>query len=74
MHQGATTLKPILNVKDLVVDFPGKKSDSRIISGLSLSLNRGETLGIVGESGSGKSVFARTLVRLESPGKIISGS
>ncbi len=74
MHQGAATLKPILNVKDLVVDFPGKKYDSRIISGLNLFLNRGETLGIVGQSGSGKSVFARTLVRLESPGKIISGS
>ena len=74
MLQSAPAIKPILDVRDLVVDFPGKKINSRIISGLSLSLESGETLGIVGESGSGKSLLARTLVRLESPAKIISGS
>lgn len=65
---------PILKVENLVVDFPGKATDSRVLDGLCLSLNRGEILGLVGESGCGKSVFARTLVRLEHPGKIVSGS
>ncbi len=74
MLKGIPAINQILNVRDLVVDFPGGKNDSRIISGLSLFLNRGEVLGIVGESGSGKSVLARTLVRLESPGKIMEGS
>ena len=67
-------MDPILEVKNLAVDFPGVTTDSRIISGMSMSLKRGEILGLVGESGCGKSVFARTLVRLEYPGRIMSGS
>ncbi len=37
------------------------------VAGVSLTLRRGETLGIVGESGCGKSTLARLLVRLEDP-------
>lgn len=74
MYQRATATNPILKVKNLVVDLPGRATGPRVLDGLCLSLNRGEILGLVGESGCGKSVFARTLVRLEYPGKIVSGS
>ncbi|MBL0715410.1 MAG: ABC transporter ATP-binding protein, partial [Desulfosarcina sp.] len=42
--------------------------------GIDLTLRRGEILGLVGESGSGKSLFARSLLRLESPAAVRAGS
>ena len=64
----------LLVVKDLKAAFPGDPDMSRVLRGISLSLNPGEILGIVGESGSGKTIFSKCLIRLESPAKIISGS
>jgi peptide/nickel transport system ATP-binding protein len=40
---------------------------TRVVDDVSLSLRRGETLGLVGESGSGKSTVARMLLRLVEP-------
>lgn len=69
-----TSIEPILQVRDLTVDVHGKKSDTRILNGTSFSLYRGEILGLVGESGCGKSLLAKTLVRLENPAQIVSGT
>ncbi|MEZ4741837.1 MAG: dipeptide ABC transporter ATP-binding protein [Bdellovibrionota bacterium] len=63
-----------LEVKNLDKSFPIKGgvfqrtvSSVKAVSGVSFSLNKGETLGIVGESGCGKTTLGRTLVRLYEP-------
>ena len=55
--------EPLLEARDLVKDF----GSTRVIHGVSLTIMRGETLGLVGESGSGKSTIARLLLRLIEP-------
>lgn len=60
---------PMLRAEDLVKVYPvrGTGQVLQAVAGVSLSVDRGETLGIVGESGCGKSTLARLLVRLEDP-------
>jgi peptide/nickel transport system ATP-binding protein len=65
---------PVVQIRDLVKTFGGGRSlfgrqasEVHAVKGISLDLQRGETLGIVGESGSGKSTLARMLVGLERP-------
>ncbi|MEX1108063.1 MAG: oligopeptide/dipeptide ABC transporter ATP-binding protein [Dongiaceae bacterium] len=60
---------PILEAQDLVKRFPSRDGHGAIqaLSGVSLALQPGETLGIVGESGCGKSTLARVLLRLIEP-------
>jgi ABC-type glutathione transport system ATPase component len=55
--------EPLLEAHHLIKDY----GPHRVIDGVSLTLARGETLGLVGESGSGKSTVARLLLRLIEP-------
>jgi len=47
--------------------FGGRVGEVRAVDGVSLTVRRGETVGLVGESGCGKSTFARAVARLEEP-------
>jgi len=67
-------VRPLLQVENLEVVFPGPGQGTPVLDGLDLALHPREILGLVGESGCGKSVLARTLLRLEAPARIVAGS
>ena len=73
--QADTSDATILQVEDLCVDFDVKGKSVNILSGLSFSLERGQTLGIIGESGCGKSMTALAILRMvpTPPGSISAG-
>ncbi len=68
-------MEPLLEVRDLAVEFVTQDGIVHAVNGISYALREGEALGIVGESGCGKSVSALTLMRLipTPPGRIIRG-
>ncbi|MCR2824101.1 ABC transporter ATP-binding protein [Microbacterium sp. zg.Y909] len=59
---------PLLDVTGLTTTFVGGRQPVTAVADVSLTLRRGETLGVVGESGSGKSVLSRSIMGLVSPG------
>jgi oligopeptide/dipeptide ABC transporter ATP-binding protein len=68
-------VSPIAEVRSLAVEFPrGGAGWVRVVDGVSLAVEEGETLGVVGESGCGKTLTALALLRLvPEPGRIVAG-
>jgi len=65
---------PILEIDRLRVEFDTQAGTVHALNDVTLSIGRGETLGIVGESGSGKSVTAQAVMGLiDIPGRIAGG-
>jgi peptide/nickel transport system ATP-binding protein len=64
----------LLEIKDLKISFPLDEGVVRAVEGVSLTVRRGEVLGVVGESGCGKTVTAQSILRIiPAPGRIDSG-
>ena len=68
--------KPLMRLRDLRVEFDTRHGRVTALSGISLDVMPGETLGIVGESGCGKSITALAMMGLvpNPPGHVTGGS
>ncbi|GGB44273.1 ABC transporter [Flexivirga endophytica] len=66
--------EPILTVRDLRIDFPGRHRWVAIVDGVDLEVRPGEVLGLVGESGSGKSLTSLAIMGLLPKDAHVAGS
>src|SRR5215469_9149687 len=57
-------MNPLLEIKDLSVDFVSEKEITHAVKNISFTVNRGEIIGVVGESGSGKTVTSLSILQL----------
>jgi peptide/nickel transport system ATP-binding protein len=65
--------QPVLQIRNLDVDYGIGGSAVHAVRDVSLTLHRGEVLGLAGESGSGKSTLAHGVTRLLPPPGVITG-
>ena len=64
----------LLQVKNLVVEFPSRHGTLRALDDISFDIAPGEILGVVGESGAGKSLTGAAIIGLlEPPGRVAGG-
>jgi oligopeptide transport system ATP-binding protein len=65
---------PLLDVRDLHVEFRTREGVAKAVNGVNYSVNAGETLAVLGESGSGKSVTAQAIMGiLDTPPGYVTG-
>ncbi len=64
----------LLEVRNLIVEFPNRRGTLRALDDVSFEIAPGEILGVVGESGAGKSLTGASIIGLlEPPGRVASG-
>lgn len=75
MGQNMVEHQPLLEVQDLYVEFVTYDGVAKVLNGVNLRIDQGETLGVVGESGCGKTVTGLTITGLIStpPARVVSG-
>jgi oligopeptide/dipeptide ABC transporter ATP-binding protein len=65
-------MDPVLDVRNLVVEFTSEDGVLRAVDGVSFTVGRGEIVGLVGESGAGKTLTAEAILGLirRPPGRV----
>lgn len=66
--------EPVIDIRGVTVDYPTEFGTVHAVRDVSLTLHRGEILGLAGESGSGKTTLTNTVTRLlRSPANVVAG-
>jgi peptide/nickel transport system ATP-binding protein len=65
--------RPLLEVRELTVEYTTAAGPVRAVDGVSFSVGRGEVFGLAGESGSGKSTIAHAMLRLLPSAAAVTG-
>ncbi len=74
MHS-TSTHKPVLRVRGLRTEFPGRHGPVAPVDGVTFDVARGQVMGLVGESGSGKSMTGYSIMGLvDKPGRVTQGT
>lgn len=66
MDNNDSAKQPLLDVRDLTVEFRTQLGVVKAVNGVNYSVDEGETLAVLGESGSGKSVTAQAIIDRKS--------
>src|SRR3954452_23454651 len=69
----ATASNPLLEIKNMSVDYYAANGTVHALTDVSITLERGQILGVPGESGSAKSTLASAITRLLRPPAAITG-
>ncbi|GGU72671.1 ABC transporter ATP-binding protein [Streptomyces litmocidini] len=74
-QRGTDGETPVLEVRDLHVEFKTREGIVKAVNGVNYSVKAGETLAVLGESGSGKSVTAQAIMGIldSPPGRVAKG-
>ncbi|MFF4577391.1 ABC transporter ATP-binding protein [Streptomyces sp. NPDC001389] len=74
-QRGGDSEVPVLEVRDLHVEFATREGVVKAVNGVNYSVSSGETLAVLGESGSGKSVTAQAIMGIldSPPGRVAKG-
>ena len=69
-------MEPLLEIKDLHVEYKTGRATARALNGINLTIGKGEALGLVGETGAGKTTIALSTLKLlpQDVGKVTKGS
>src|SRR5262249_40316912 len=72
-HPVSPNGQPLLDVRDLRVEYLTPRGPVRAVDGVSFVIRPGEVVGLAGESGSGKSTLAHAITRVLHPPAVITG-
>ena len=66
-------MSQLLEIKNLSVNFPSRRGQVAAVNHVSISVEKGEVLGLFGESGAGKSTVGNSVINILEPPGYISG-